>query len=127
MKIRLIERGADNQPVREIPLTQEEFLIGRGTDCDLRLPDAEISRHHCLIRLGHGEAVLVDLGSANGSYVNDHRVRSQAELHSGDELKLGVRSFVVDLGDLAGITLNAHADPGADTVRRYPPAKDPPK
>ncbi len=122
MKARLIERGADEKQTREIPITQTELLIGRGADCDLRLPVPDVSRHHCLIRLMNENAFLEDLGSSNGTYLNGQRVRSQTQLNSGDLIQLGECQFIVDLGDLgwADLGLQANADPAAATVRRPP-------
>jgi pSer/pThr/pTyr-binding forkhead associated (FHA) protein len=114
MNPRLLEPGNGPQPVREIPIAAEQFLIGRGTDCDLRLHVSEISRHHCLIRIQGSEATLVDLGSSNGTYVNGARVLSQAALHTGDEIRVGPCRFFFDLGD----------DPGWQE-RFFPPEIDP--
>jgi pSer/pThr/pTyr-binding forkhead associated (FHA) protein len=124
MKARLVERGASAEQIREIPLTQGEFLIGRGADCELRLRVSSVSRHHCLVRLGNNEATLVDLGSSNGTYVNGQRVRSQAALHSGDELQVGTCRFLVELGDDADIDLNTGvgADPSRTTLKLTPSA-----
>jgi pSer/pThr/pTyr-binding forkhead associated (FHA) protein len=122
MKARLIERGADDKSLREIPILQSEFLIGRGQDCELRLAVPDVSRHHCLIRLTNDEATIEDLGSANGTLLNGHRVRSATPLRSGDLLQVGESRFVVDLGDLAWADLGA-IDPGAATIRRPPPKK----
>jgi pSer/pThr/pTyr-binding forkhead associated (FHA) protein len=99
MKAKLVERGATPDQTREIPVTQSEFLIGRGPDCDLRLRVDNISRHHCLIRLANDEATLIDLGSSNGTFLNGERVRSSSTLHSGDELRVGTCRFRVEVGE----------------------------
>jgi pSer/pThr/pTyr-binding forkhead associated (FHA) protein len=99
MKVRLIERGESVEQTREILLNQDDFLIGRGPDCDLRLHGETVSRHHCIIRRGGEEPALIDLGSSNGTYLNGNRVRSQATLSSGDLLAVGAFSFIVLLGD----------------------------
>jgi pSer/pThr/pTyr-binding forkhead associated (FHA) protein len=99
LKLRLIEPGDGGKPAREIVLNQTDFLIGRGTDCDLRLNESTISRHHCILHLTAAEASLIDLGSSNGTFLNGQRVRSQAVLHSGDKLDMGSYRFVVVLGD----------------------------
>ena len=118
IRVRLIERGSTPEQTREVVVNQAEFLIGRGADCDLRLRDHEISRHHCIIRVVGGEATLVDLGSSNGTYLNGQRVRSQAPLHSGDELRLGAATFVVDLGDPEATRLDVpDVDPLAGTIK----------
>jgi pSer/pThr/pTyr-binding forkhead associated (FHA) protein len=118
MKAKLIERGPSAEQTREIPITESEFLIGRATDCDLRLRSSEISRHHCEIRIAPDGASVNDLGSSNGTYVNDQRVRSQADLHSGDLLKVGPYTFLVDLGDQPGIDRDMlDVDPITRTLR----------
>jgi len=99
MTPRLIEPGRTAQQTREIPILGKEFVIGRGNDCDLRLRDPNISRHHCMIRLRPPEVTLFDLGSSNGSYVNGNRVIAQVTLQSGDEIRLGAFCFVLDLGE----------------------------
>jgi pSer/pThr/pTyr-binding forkhead associated (FHA) protein len=112
-RVRLIESGPTAEETREIAVTEKEFLIGRGADCDLRLPVAAISRHHCIIRVGPDEVSVVDLGSSNGTFINGQRVRSQAVLRGGDQLQLGPCQFLVSLGE-----------PGED-VRRHIPGADP--
>src|SRR4051794_13933354 len=99
MQVKLIERSTGPEQTREIAVTQSEFLIGRGTDCDLRLSYDAISRHHCLVRVGSDEVTLQDLGSTNGTFCNGQRVRSQVALHSGDLIQVGDCQLVVDLGD----------------------------
>jgi pSer/pThr/pTyr-binding forkhead associated (FHA) protein len=119
LRVRLIERGASPEQTREIPVDKPEFVMGRASDCDLRLRVNEISRHHCILRVAGGEATLVDLGSSNGSYLNNERVRSQAMLHSGDVIRVGPCTFVVDLGDPEALHLDvADVDPNAITMRR---------
>lgn len=124
MKVKLIERNADSQRAAEIAINQSEYLIGRGADCDLRLNDTAISRHHCTIRVTADGATLVDLGSANGTYRNGQRVRSQAPLRSGDEITLGSYRFVIDLGDRDWVELGKGPDPDAQSptlkLKDYP-------
>src|SRR5688572_26382944 len=99
MKAKLIDVGSTQGSVREIPLSGDEFLVGRGEDCDLCLYDPGVSRHHCLIRLRGDEATVTDLGSSNGTFVNGTRLISQLALRTGDELRVGPCQFIVDLGD----------------------------
>ena len=63
-------------------------LLGRGTDCDLRLVDPGVSRHHAELRVEHDQVVLVDLGSTNGTFVNGQPVRRVA-LSDGTHISLG--------------------------------------
>lgn len=123
MSPRLLEPRQEGQPVREIPIRGEEFLLGRGNDCELRLHDTAISRHHCLIRVRGGEATLSDLGSSNGTYLNGTRVLSQTTLHTGDEIRAGTFRYIVDLGDdpaWAEQYLRGDVDPVAVTSRLPP-------
>ena len=99
MTAKLIELADSIDQMREIAIVKDEFLLGRGSDCDLRLHDAAISRHHCLVRLRGDEATVSDLGSSNGTFVNGQRVRSQAAVHNGDRLQLGEHVFLLQLGD----------------------------
>ena len=125
MNPRLLERTEGPNPIREIALTGDQFLIGRGKDCDLRLRNSEISRHHCLLRINGNEVTIGDLGSANGTFVNDTRVLSHTALHAGDEIRLGPCKFIFDTGDdpqWSQRFLQDEVDPVATTSRVPPPA-----
>lgn len=88
--IRVTERG-DEQPV---PLSRERTLIGRLDDCHIRIPIADVSRKHCEILIEDGSITIRDLGSSNGTYVNQERVEEMA-LSAGDLISLGGLVFVV--------------------------------
>jgi hypothetical protein len=68
-------------------------LLGRGTDCDLRLVDPGVSRHHAEIRVEGPEIVLVDLGSTNGSFVNGQPIR-RVTLIDGTRITIGRTNLV---------------------------------
>jgi pSer/pThr/pTyr-binding forkhead associated (FHA) protein len=119
---KLIEPGGEGAREREILIQGQEFLIGRGSDCNLRLAVSAISRHHCLLRIRAGEATLSDLGSSNGTFVNGKRVRSQVALHTGDEIRVGSCRFLVDLGDGVDLGTAPASDPAATTCK-MPPAE----
>jgi pSer/pThr/pTyr-binding forkhead associated (FHA) protein len=68
-------------------------LLGRGTDCDLRLVDTGVSRHHAELRVEDTQVVLVDLGSTNGTFVNGQPVRRVA-LTDGTNVTLGRTTLV---------------------------------
>lgn len=72
---------------RAIALRQP-FLIGRGTDNDLVLDDAEVSRRHAMIFRQGEDWWLSDLGSRNGVRVNGMRLAHARRLRDGDELRL---------------------------------------
>jgi hypothetical protein len=68
-------------------------LLGRGTDCDLRMVDAGVSRHHAELRVEDGQVVLVDLGSTNGTFVNGQPAR-RVVLTDGMNVTLGRTTMV---------------------------------
>jgi pSer/pThr/pTyr-binding forkhead associated (FHA) protein len=64
-------------------------VLGRGNECDLLLPDPQISRQHIKIKIVGNLYVLEDLGSKNGTWVNNQPVKSaERVLHDGDEINL---------------------------------------
>jgi hypothetical protein len=73
-------------------------LLGRGTDCDLRVVDGGVSRHHAELRVEDNQVVLVDLGSTNGTFVNGQAVRRVA-LTDGTNVTLGRTTLVFHQDD----------------------------
>ena len=68
-------------------------LLGRGTDCDLRMVDPGVSRHHAELRVEDNQVVLVDLGSTNGTLVNGQAMR-RVVLTDGSNVTLGRTTMV---------------------------------
>ncbi len=69
-------------------IDQRVTVIGRSSECDLRLDDANASRRHAEVRrIGDGYS-LVDLGSTNGTEVNGQRIQETA-LMNGDVISVG--------------------------------------
>jgi pSer/pThr/pTyr-binding forkhead associated (FHA) protein len=64
--------------------------VGRAGDADLVLADELISRHHAQITPSGSGAVVEDLGSRNGTFVNGEAVHGPTHLTPGDQLQLGV-------------------------------------
>ena len=63
--------------------------IGRGERCAIRLQDTYVSQVHARLYAENGSWYVEDLGSTNGTLLNDRRVDSPLEIHAGDVLKLG--------------------------------------
>jgi hypothetical protein len=63
-------------------------IVGRAPDCDLVLADPTVSKHHFELRQEGADVVLVDLGSTNGTRVNDVGVRERV-LVDGDCIRVG--------------------------------------
>ena len=65
-----------------------ETYIGRDESCDITIQDSSISRKHAQISLKNGQYVVTDLGSTNGTYVNEKRVHT-AIVEPGDRVQFG--------------------------------------
>ncbi|MEO7093702.1 MAG: FHA domain-containing protein [Polyangiales bacterium] len=93
------------------PLTFDapRIVLGRGAQCDVRLPDASVSARHASIRAHHSGWVVVDEASTNGTKLNGERLAAQAPrpLRTGDVLLLGRVEVQVRLG--AAVPTTAHA------------------
>lgn len=72
----------------------EETLIGRKEGNDIRPADRYLSRYHALIRLINGQYVLSDLGSANGTFINDHALYAPHTLRPGERVRFAQSEFV---------------------------------
>jgi signal transduction histidine kinase/pSer/pThr/pTyr-binding forkhead associated (FHA) protein len=79
-------QGADQG--KRFELTTSPISLGRDNTNPIRLHDTEVSRRHAEVRRSDEAYRVVDLGSANGTYVNGQAV-DQSPLRSGDRLQLG--------------------------------------
>ena len=87
---------------RRIGLPAGDVVIGRDEGCRIRLTSSDVSRRHCVLRCV-GEAVTVaDLGSRNGTQVNDIPIAGPTTLRPGDVLKVGPFLFQVPPGPGGG-------------------------
>lgn len=94
MDIKLVMFKDDDQ--RAFPLEGDRTILGRRQDCDLRIPTKDVSRQHCSLMVKNGSLIIKDLGSSNGTYLNDKRV-TEAEVSAGDRLRVGPVTFVVQI------------------------------
>ena len=70
------------------PADGQTLTIGRVAPCDIVIDDQSISRRHCSITRHGTQLTIADLGSANGTHVNEHRV-DHAPLKRGDIIRVG--------------------------------------
>jgi diguanylate cyclase (GGDEF)-like protein len=72
-------------------LDRAESIIGRDAGCDVSLPIDTVSRRHCRVRIGGNAVFLTDLGSTNGTALNDDVLAPNEEfaLRSGDKIRVG--------------------------------------
>jgi hypothetical protein len=83
-----------------IDIPHGKLLIGREVDCHVRPDSALISRHHCVLLLDEYTLRIRDLGSKNGTFVNNHRIASgETILINGDTVTVGEMSCHIDLAE----------------------------
>ncbi|MEH0823615.1 MULTISPECIES: FHA domain-containing protein [unclassified Micromonospora] len=100
-------------------LSRRPQVIGRAPTADIVLADAHLSRRHAEVRLTDAAAVLVDLGSTNGTWLNDRRITGPEQLCDGDVVRLGrteLRFFDPGLATTDPVGLRFA---GAGPVRRH--------
>jgi hypothetical protein len=85
---------------KRMALTKQRILFGRK-QADVALSDPEASRQHCTLLLYGDFAVVKDLGSANGTKVNN-RIVKEGLVKSGDTLQIGTTVFQFLLSSKAG-------------------------
>ncbi len=77
------------QGSQRIALPAGTSVVGRGAGAHIVLSDDLVSRRHAEFRVEGAKVVLVDLGSANGVYVNSRRIQDEAALKDGDVITIG--------------------------------------
>jgi len=75
-------------------LQRDRFLIGRGRECDIVVPDRQISRQHARISRTADGVQVEDLGSKNGTHVNGVRIEAPTALQDGDVVQV---AFTLEL------------------------------
>jgi len=76
---------------RRWSLDRDEMIVGRESECDVMVPIDTVSRRHCRLRQRGGAVFLADLGSTNGTALNDDALPPHEEftLRSGDRIRVG--------------------------------------
>jgi len=77
---------------RRFEVDGESLTIGRSPDCSIQLADDSVSRQHCRVTPADEGAIILDLGSTNGTYVNGTSV-SARHLRDGDSVQVGRSIF----------------------------------
>jgi len=101
-------QGRDRGARYELDDPDGAVSIGREAGNAIQLDDHEVSRRHAEIRRVGQTHVLTDLGSSNGTFVNEGR-SSRAELASGDRIRVG-RTILVFASDQAAEQAFTHVD-----------------
>jgi DNA-binding winged helix-turn-helix (wHTH) protein len=81
----------------EVALLPGENVIGREGEGVILVKSSTVSRRHARIAVEGAGAVIQDLGSKNGTYVNDHRVDTPTAIVDGDQVRIGSLLFTFRL------------------------------
>jgi hypothetical protein len=80
-------------------VTSPVTVLGRGTEADVIVDDAGVSRRHAEIHIAGGRVRVIDLGSTNGTFVDGERVGERgSELADGSRITIGRTRIVVHFG-----------------------------
>ena len=91
----LVTRGADEG--KQFELTDALISVGRDGTNRIRLHDTEVSRRHAEFRQNENGYVVIDVGSANGTFVNNQKIQ-EAVLQAGDQIVFGQTTLVYSGG-----------------------------
>jgi hypothetical protein len=80
-------------------------VIGREPDCDIVIPDRQVSRHHARLHLTPNGAYLEDLGSKNGTHYNGDILTGNMLLQDGDIIQIALAQKFVYLSSDATVPL----------------------
>lgn len=118
-------------PGQSTNLEGRSLLLGRDPACNLVINDVEVSRRHARLIAQSGGYAIEDLGSTNGTFINEQRIKGVVPLQPGANIRLGDRiSFLYEAvpADEAG-TFGMPAQSFRSTaasVQRPPVAPEPP-
>lgn len=99
----------------------DRFTIGRQEGVDLRIPFSTVSRNHCEVVIENGSVLVRDLGSSNGTFLNDVRIQ-ETSLAPGDRLTVGPVVLTIQIdGDPAEIE-PVYATDGSSGTHAFGPS-----
>lgn len=106
----------------EVKVRGPRFIIGSAPDSSMCCRSRTISPHHCEIRVEDQEAIVRDLGSETGTYLNEQRLQDGRALTEGDRLRVGRLEFEVLIDRAAPSRSPRRAsggEPKADPVAEF--------
>lgn len=90
---KFVLRGVSGPTLGKTFAVTSGAIIGRQADADISIQADEISRQHARLKVTPAGVMVEDLGSANGTFIGDHRVTQPTLLMPGDELRLDAIRF----------------------------------
>ena len=114
-------------PGKVFPLMKNEVSIGRDINNEIVINDAEISRKHCRLVMSADGFAIEDLGSTNGTWVNERRIAGPHQLVSGESIRLG--DNITLTYELVGVDVDAtvaSSSAAPPTIQPAPPQQQAP-
>jgi len=74
-------------------------MVGRSSECDLLVLDPEVSRKHARFDAQNGVVYVSDVGSSNGTFLNERRLDEAIEVRPGDIIDVGTTRLTFLGGD----------------------------
>jgi pSer/pThr/pTyr-binding forkhead associated (FHA) protein len=93
----VVERAPGHSPGMIYDI-DDGAVLGRGEAAEIRLEDPFASSRHARVSRQAGAVVLEDLGSTNGTYLNEELLHGPAPLHHGDRVRIGDSEFSYEEG-----------------------------
>lgn len=88
------------------PIKQESYVIGRGGECDLVLPERQVSREHIRIYRENDRYYLQDLDSKNGTWINETQLQNATvQLRDSDEISIAMAVRLIFVGSESTVPL----------------------
>ena len=78
---------------KRFPITPPQIVIGRSSDVEVSIDSPHISRKHAILKVQDGKIIVEDLGSTNGTFVNDAKIGHPVILKEGDHIRCGKTIF----------------------------------
>lgn len=85
----VVERAPGHEPGMIYDLDGDDLVLGRGDAAEIRLEDPFASSRHARVYEQAGIVVIEDLGSTNGTYLNEELLDGPRPLHPGDRVRIG--------------------------------------
>ena len=106
--------------ISETPIRSEETTIGRKESNDVHIDNLAVSGHHARILNIGKKAILEDMGSTNGTFINDTRVTKYV-LNHGDQMVFGKHTLIyVELPDEETAAISEGQSPEVDQTLEIP-------
>lgn len=95
-----ISLTTENETGEPRKFSQNEIVIGRDENCHFLFNDPTVSSHHARLTFRNGHWWVEDLGSTNGTYLNEEKVETPTILITGDEVRIGKNVVLIEIESL---------------------------